>query len=91
MHFHGKSKMAASSHGLTWITTEQILEEVFADRDYEISDDKGEDSWECDKDSSGFEENNLGGKELESFEEHDSPNLVKTVKPKKMWHQTEPK
>ena len=80
-------QQAHGSHGFTWITTKQILEEIFADRDYEISGDEGEDSWKCDNDSFGFEENNLGGKELESFEEHDSPNRMKTVKPKKkMWH-----
>lgn len=53
--------MAASSHGshgLTWITTKQILEEIFANRDYEISGNEGEDSWECDNNSFGFEENN---------------------------------
>lgn len=51
-------RQAHSSHGLTWITTTQILEEIFDDRDYEISSDEGEDSWECDNNSSGFEENN---------------------------------
>lgn len=78
-----------SSHGLTRITTKQTLEEIFDDRDYEISDGEGEDSWECDNDSSGSEENNEGSKEVESFE-HNSPNLMKTVK-LKMWHPTEAK
>ena len=37
-------RQAHSSYGLTWITTTQILEEIFDNRDYEISSDKGEDS-----------------------------------------------
>ena len=33
MCFYEKSKMAASSHGSRRLTAEEVLEEVFADRD----------------------------------------------------------
>jgi len=36
VYFHRNSKMAPSSHGLTRITTEQILEEIFANGDYKL-------------------------------------------------------
>ena len=35
--------MAASSHGSRWLTVEEVLEEVLADRDSEFSDEESED------------------------------------------------
>ena len=57
--------MAASSHQLT---AKEVLEEVFADRDSEFSDKETEDGFEYNGNSSGSEENDESGEEVESFE-----------------------
>ena len=41
--------MAASSHGSRRFTAEEVLEEVFADRDSEFSDEESEDDFEYTK------------------------------------------
>ena len=55
--FYEKSKMAASSHGSRRLTAEEVLEEVFADRDSEFSDEESEDGFEYTDNGSGSEEN----------------------------------
>lgn len=40
MCFYEKSKMVASPHGSRRLTAEEVLEEVFADRDAEFSDEE---------------------------------------------------
>ena len=72
MCFYEKSKMAASSHGSRRLTAEEVLEEVFADRDSEFSDEESEDGFEYTDNGSGSEENDESGEEAESFEEDDS-------------------
>ena len=69
--FYEKSKMAASSHGSRRLTAEEVLEEVFADRDSEFSDEESEDGFEYTDNGSGSE-NDESGEEAESFEEDDS-------------------
>ena len=71
MCFYEKSKMAASSHGSRRFTAEEVLQEVFADRDSEFSDEESEDGFEYTDNGSGSEENDESGKEAESFEEDD--------------------
>ena len=46
MCFYEKSKMVTSSHGSRRLTAEEVLEEVFADRDSEFSDEESEDGFE---------------------------------------------
>ena len=72
MCFHGKSKMAVSSHGSHRLTAEEVLEDVFADRDSEFSNEESEDGFEYNGNSSGSVENDESGEEVESFEKHDS-------------------
>ena len=72
MCFNGKSKMAASSHGSRRFTAEEVLEEVFADRDSEFSDEESEDDFEYTGNGSNSEENDESGEEANSFEEDDS-------------------
>lgn len=69
--FYEKSKMAASSHGSRRFTAEEVLQEVFADRDSEFSDEESEDGFEYTDNGSGSEENDESGEEAESFEEDD--------------------
>ena len=71
MCFYEKSKMAASSHGSRRFTAEEVLQEVFADRDSEFSDEESEDGFEYTDNGSGSEENDESGEEAESFEEDD--------------------
>ena len=70
--FYGKSNMTASSHGSRRFTAKELLEEVFADRDSEFSDEESEDDFEYTGNGSGSEENDESGEEAESFEEDDS-------------------
>ena len=62
--------MAASSHGSHRMTINKVLEEIFAHRDCELSDEKSEDISEY----NGSEEDDESSKEVKSFEEHDSPS-----------------
>ena len=56
------------------MTINEDLEEIFDDRDSELSDKESKNVSEYNGDSSGSEEDDESGEEIESFEEHDSPS-----------------
>lgn len=43
MYVYGKSKMVANTHGSPQMTTEKVLDKIFADRDSEFSEEESED------------------------------------------------
>lgn len=92
MCFYEKSKMAASSHGSRRFTAEEVLQEVFADRDSEFSDEESEDGFEYTDNGSGSEENDESGKEAEVSRKMTAEVIVETVKVRrKMQHLIEAK
>jgi len=56
------------------MTIKELLEEIFANRDSELTDEESEDISENDGDSSGSEEINESSEKVEHFEQHNSPS-----------------
>ena len=54
------------------MTIKELLEEIFADRDSDLTDEESKDISENDGDSSGSEEIGESGEKVKRFEEHNS-------------------
>ena len=88
----GNAKMAASSHGSRWLTVEEVLEEVFADRDSEFSDEESEDGLNIMTIALAPKKMMKVAKKLKVLSDMIAEVLVKTVKVrKKMQHLTKVK